>query len=78
MKIYAVYQVNNGGTGVHISEYLLKGLFLNREKAEEEAPNLIRGHEYYDKRIVPIYIPDGALAAMFKASIEMMEDGESR
>jgi len=78
MELWGVYQVKHGGTtgATDPDTYLLKGIFLTQENASEAADKLVRGHDYYKSRIQSIYIPDEAVAMMFKAAIENMENND--
>lgn len=73
MFLYFLYQKNNGGSSTKSPAYMLKGIFLDDERAETHASELIRDHSYYTAHIQAVYIPDEAIAMMFKASMEAFE-----
>lgn len=73
MKLYGVYQVTSGGSATKNESYKLVGIFLDKERAEYMASNLIRDHEWFHGEVDEIFIPDEAIAMMFKAAIENME-----
>jgi hypothetical protein len=77
MKLHVVYQVKDGGsTGATDPDtYLMKGIYLTRERAESMQNELVRGHDYYHPEIHPVHIPDEAVAMMFKSALEGLQNG---
>jgi len=78
VEMYAVYQKKHGGsTGATDPDtYLLKGLFASYDRANRVGDDIVRGHDYYEKMIQPVKIPDEAIAIMVASAMDNLSAEE--